>query len=85
MIRPDSHLRKLIAEASPEQNARAMVKAKDFVRICKRLGVETTELPRVLREALEMEISGEADGADAGKSHDDYFTRRQYGRNYQEP
>ena len=61
MIRPDSAflLRKLIAEASPEQNARAMVKAKeDFVRICKRLGVETTELPRVLKEALEMELLG---------------------------
>jgi hypothetical protein len=84
MIRPDAHLRQLIGRATPEQNARAMVKAKDFVRICKRLGVETTELPRVLKEALEMEISGEADGIDVAKTREDYFTRRTYARNYTE-
>jgi hypothetical protein len=85
MIRPDSHLRQLIGRATPEQNARAMVKAKDFVRMCRRLGVEMTELPRVMKEALEMELLGEGDVGDVGKSHDDYFTRRQYGRNYTEP
>ena len=88
MIRPDAHLRKLIAEASPEQNARAMCKAREYYQMCKRLGIEPAELPRVLKEALEMEMAGiyrALDAADVGKARDDYFTRRQYGRNYTEP
>jgi hypothetical protein len=40
LIRPDKHLRELIAHATPEQNARAIVKAKDYYRMCVRLGIE---------------------------------------------
>ena len=62
-----------------------MVKAKDFVRICKRLGVETTELPRVLKEALEIEMAAIADGIDVGKTTGRLlYTRRSYGRDYTE-
>jgi hypothetical protein len=88
LIRPDAHLRKLIAEASPEQNARAVLKAKAWLTMCKRLGIEPVEAGRVLKEALEMEISGEADVpdvADVDKSKEDLFTRRQYSGNYREP
>jgi hypothetical protein len=85
MIRPDAQLRKLIATATPEQNARAMAKARDYWSMCRRLEITPTEASRVLKEALEMEISGEADVIDVGKSHDDYFTRRHYSQNYREP
>jgi hypothetical protein len=67
LIRPDAQLRKLIATASPEQNARAMAKARDWWNMCRKLEVTPAEASRVLKEALEMEISGEADVADAGK------------------
>ena len=69
--RPDAHLRKLIAQASPEQNARAMCKAREYYQMCKRLGIEPAELPRVLKEALEMEMAGiyrAIDAADVGKA-----------------
>jgi hypothetical protein len=85
LIRPNAELRKLIAEASPEQNARAMAKARDYWSMCRRLEITPTEAARVLKEALEMEIAGVADAGDAGKSHDDYFTRRRYSQNYREP
>ena len=88
MIRPDAHLRKLIAEASPEQNARAMCKAREYYQMCKRLGIEPAELPRVLKEALEMEMAGiyraldVAGDADAAKH--DFYTSRSYGPRYTE-
>lgn len=85
MIRPDAQLRKLIAEASPEQNARAMAKARDYWSMCRRLEITPTEASRVLKEALEMEIAGMADAGDAGKSRDDYYNRRRYGQIYREP
>jgi hypothetical protein len=85
LIKPNAELRKLIATASPEQNARAVAKARDWWNMCRKLEVTPAEASRVLKEALEMEISGEADVADAGKSHDDYFTRRHYSQNYREP
>jgi hypothetical protein len=86
LIRPDKHLRELIAHATPEQNARAIVKAKDYYTMCLRLGIEPTEAVRVLKEALEMEMSGNAaDIGDAAKARDDLFTRRTYSGNYREP
>jgi hypothetical protein len=85
LIRPDKHLRELIAHATPEQNARAIIKAKEYYSMCLRLGIEPTEAVRVLKEALEMAISGEADDADVRKSRDDFFGRRQFGQNYREP
>jgi hypothetical protein len=85
LIKPNAELRKLIATASPEQNARAVAKARDWWNMCRKLEVTPAEASRVLKEALEMEISGEADVADVGKSHDDYFTRRHYSQNYREP
>ena len=86
MIKPNAELRKLIATATPEQNARAMAKARDWWNMCRKLEVTPAEASRVLKEALEMEISGEADVADAGNAaKNDLYTRRQYGRNYTEP
>jgi hypothetical protein len=63
-----------------------MVKARNYFNSCRALGIEPGEAVRILREALEMEISGNAgsDGDD-GKARDDLFTRRQYGGNYREP
>jgi hypothetical protein len=84
LIRPDAQLRKLIAEATPEQNARAVAKARDWWNMCRKLEVTPAEAARVLKEALEMEIAGVADGGDVGKSRDDYFTRRRYGQIYRE-
>jgi hypothetical protein len=85
LIRPDKHLRELIAHATPEQNARAIVKAKEYYAMCMRMGVEPSEAARVLKEALEMEITGNVgDVGDVCKARDDLFTRRQYGRNYRE-
>jgi hypothetical protein len=83
LIKPNAELRKLIATASPEQNARAMAKARDWWNMCRKLEVTPAEASRVLKEALEMEISGEADVADVGKSRDEY-TRRTYGQIYRE-
>jgi hypothetical protein len=84
LIRPNAELRKLISQATPEQNARAMAKARDWWNMCRKLEVTPAEASRVLKEALEMEISGEADGGDAGKERDDYFTRRRYAPQYTE-
>ena len=85
MIRADAQLRKLIAEATPEQNARAMAKARDYWTMCRRLEITPTEASRVLKEALEMEIAGVAGDGDVAKARDDYFTRRRYGQIYREP
>lgn len=88
MIRPDKHLKDLIAQATPEQNARAMVKAKEYYTMCLRLGVEPSEAGRVLKEALQMQIEGNVgdvgDPRDVEKARDDLFTKRQYGGNYRE-
>jgi hypothetical protein len=85
LIRPDKHLRDLIASASPEQNARAMVKARNYFNACHAMGIEPGEAARILREALQMEIDGNAaDVADDGKSKDDFYTRRRFQQNYTE-
>lgn len=86
MIRPDKHLRDLICMATPEQNARAMVKAREYYSVCSRLGIEPGAAVRVLKEALEMEISGVArDIGDESKARDEIFTKRTYSGNYSEP
>lgn len=84
MIRPDKHLRDLISRATPQQAARAMAKARDYYATCQRLGVEPGEAPRILREALEMQMAGVADEGDAGKARDELFTKRTYSGNYRE-
>jgi hypothetical protein len=86
MIRPNAELRKLIATATPEQNARAVAKARDWWNMCRKLEIAPAEASRVLKEALEMELAGNVgDVGDVAKSRDDYFTRRHYSQNYREP
>jgi hypothetical protein len=82
MIKPNAELRKLISQATPEQNRRAMAKARDWWNMCRKLEVTPAEASRVLKEALEMEIAGVVD--DVGDAKTDFYARRRY-THYSEP
>ena len=85
MLRPNAHLRDLMLRATTEQAALAMAMGKRHVDSCRWFGIEPGPADKVLIEAFEIVLRGDADDGDAGKSRDDLFTRRQYARNYTEP
>jgi hypothetical protein len=84
MLRPNAHLRDLMLRANAEQAALAMGMAKKYVESCRFFAVDPGPPEKVLIEAFDVVLRGDASDGDAGKSRDDLFTRRTYARNYTE-
>jgi hypothetical protein len=71
--------------ATAEQIERVMDRAREHSKECRSQGIEPTEPERFLIEAFEVILRGDADDGDVGKSRDDYYQRRTYSGNYNEP
>jgi hypothetical protein len=84
-MRPNLHLRELIARASSDEQARAMAKARAYLLMCRRLEIDPLPAERIYAEALEIVMQGE-DATSESELHrrHDYYVARTYARNYSE-
>jgi hypothetical protein len=85
MLRPNPHLRDLMLRANAEQAELAMGMAKRHVDSCRWFGIEPGPADKVLIEAFEIVLRGDADdasGADVAKN--DFYLSRRYGPRYTE-
>ncbi len=85
MLRPNAHLRDLMLRATTEQAERAMGMAKKYVESCRFFAVDPGPPEKVLIEAFDVVLRGNADVGDVGDvAKNDFYTRRQYGPRYTE-
>jgi hypothetical protein len=85
MIKPDAHLKKLIAQSTPAQQRNAIRIAALHVLNCRRMGIEPMDRNRLLAEALQMQDDAEVAIEIAQQELLDYYTSRSYKDNYREP
>jgi hypothetical protein len=82
-MRPNSHLKQLIARASSEEQARAMAKAREYLLMCRRLAIDPLPAERIYGEALEIVMEGPEQPTDP-MAKDRFYTSRSFSRNYSE-